>query len=118
MRFFPHTKSIKSLIHGFLPADWVMAVAGPEKIFAIPIAALAGIPLYIRAETILPIGAALLGKGMGIGSVVSLLIGGAGLSLPEIIMLSAMFKKKLLWVFIILIFTAAVLTGLVMQGIF
>ena len=109
---------IGSVIHGFLPAEWVMAVAGPENLFAVPLAALIGIPLYIRAETILPIGAALIAKGMGVGSVVSLLIGGAGLSLPEIIMLSAMFKKKLLWAFILLVLAVAVLTGLTMQIIF
>ena len=109
---------IGSVIHGFLPAEWVMAVAGPENLFAVPLAALIGIPLYIRAETILPIGAALIAKGMGVGSVVSLLIGGAGLSLPEIIMLSAMFKKKLLLAFILLVFAGAVLTGLTMQIIF
>ena len=109
---------IGSVIHGFLPAEWVMAVAGPENLFAVPLAALIGIPLYIRAETILPIGAALLAKGMGVGSVVSLLIGGAGLSLPEVIMLSAMFKKKLLLAFILLVFAVAVLTGLTMQIIF
>ena len=109
---------IGSVIHGFLPAEWVMAVAGPENLFAVPLAALIGIPLYIRAETILPIGAALIAKGMGVGSVVSLLIGGAGLSLPEVIMLSAMFKKKLLLAFILLVFAGAVLTGLTMQIIF
>ena len=109
---------IGSVIHGFLPAEWVMSVAGPENLFAVPFAVLIGIPLYIRAETILPIGAALIAKGMGVGSVVSLLIGGAGLSLPEIIMLSAMFKKKLLLAFILLVFAVAVLTGLTMQIIF
>ena len=107
--------AIGALIHGFLPADFVMAVAGPDNLLAIPIAALIGIPLYIRAETILPIGAALIAKGMGVGSVVALLIGGAGLSIPEVMMLSAMFKKKLLWTFICLIFLAAVLTGILMQ---
>ena len=107
--------AIGALIHGFLPADFVLMVAGPDNLFAIPLAALIGIPLYIRAETILPIGAALIAKGMGLGSVVALLIGGAGLSIPEITMLSAMFQKKLLWVFIAVIFCAAVLTGVIMQ---
>ena len=107
--------AIGALIHGFLPADFVLMVAGPDNLFAIPLAALIGIPLYIRAETILPIGAALIAKGMGLGSVVALLIGGAGLSIPEITMLSAMFQKKLLWVFIAVIVCAAVLTGVIMQ---
>lgn len=106
---------IGAFIYGFLPSDWVLAATGPENIFAIPIAALIGIPLYIRAETILPIAAVFLEKGMGIGTVAALLIGGAGMSIPEITMLSAIFEKKLVGVFVIMIFASAVLTGCILQ---
>ncbi|HJK22403.1 MAG TPA: permease [Methanocorpusculum sp.] len=106
---------IGAFIYGFLPSDWVLAAAGPENIFAIPIAALIGIPLYIRAETILPIAAVFLEKGMGTGTVAALLIGGAGMSIPEITMLSAIFEKKLVGVFVIMIFASAVLTGCILQ---
>ena len=106
---------IGALIYGFLPADWVMNAAGPENFFAIPIAALIGVPLYIRAETILPIGAALISKGMGLGAVAALLIGGAGMSIPEMTMLLAIFKKQLVGIFIATIFIVAVVTGIVLQ---
>lgn len=106
---------IGACIYGFLPADWVLAAAGPDNLFAIPIAALIGIPLYIRAETILPIAAVLLEKGMSTGAVAALLIGGAGMSIPEITMLSAIFEKKLVGVFVILILLAAVFTGCILQ---
>lgn len=107
--------AIGAFIYGFLPSEWVLAVAGPENIFAIPVAAAIGIPLYIRAETILPIAAVLLGKGMGIGAIAALLIGGAGMSIPEITMLSALFKRRLVAVFVLAIFAAAVVTGSVLQ---
>ncbi len=106
---------IGAFIYGFLPADWVLSVAGPDNLFAIPIAALIGIPLYIRAETILPIAAVLLEKGMGAGAAAALLIGGAGMSIPEITMLSAIFEKRLVAVFVTAIFAAAVLTGCTLQ---
>ncbi len=109
--------AIGAFIYGFLPADWILAAAGPQNLFAIPIAAIIGIPLYIRAETILPISAALLSKGMGVGTVAALLIGGAGMSIPEITMLSAIFKKQLVLVFVATIFISAVVTGLVVQVI-
>ncbi len=80
-------------------------------------AAIIGIPLYIRAETILPISAALLSKGMGVGTVAALLIGGAGMSIPDITMLSAIFKKQFVLVFVATIFIAALVTGLVVQVI-
>ncbi|MDV0441569.1 permease [Methanorbis furvi] len=108
---------IGAFIYGFLPSDWVLSVAGPDNFFAIPIAALIGIPLYIRAETILPIAAVLIEKGMGVGAVVALLVGGAGMSIPEITMLSAIFQKRLVIVFVTAIFVAAVATGCILQYI-
>ncbi|MCZ9312463.1 MAG: permease [Methanocorpusculum sp.] len=108
---------IGAFIYGFLPTDWVLAAAGPENFFAIPVAALIGIPLYIRAETILPIAAVLFEKGMNMGAIAALLIGGAGMSIPEITMLSAIFEKKLVAVFVIMIFVAAVSTGCILQMI-
>lgn len=35
--------AIGAFIYGFLPSEWVLAVAGPENIFAIPVAAAIGI---------------------------------------------------------------------------
>ena len=38
-------------IYGYMPQDFVLKIAGPDNVFAIPVAAVLGIPLYIRAET-------------------------------------------------------------------
>lgn len=79
-------------IYGYMPQDFVMKIAGPNNPFAIPIAAVLGIPLYIRAETAIPIGLALMSKGMSIGAVISLIIGGAGMAIPEMTMLASIFN--------------------------
>lgn len=76
-------------IYGYMPQDFVMKIAGPDNPFAIPVAAVLGIPLYIRAETAIPIGLALMGKGMSIGAVIALIIGGAGMAIAEMTMLAA-----------------------------
>ena len=60
-------------IYGYMPQDFVLKIAGPDNVFAIPVAAVLGIPLYIRAETAIPIGVALMSKGMGIGTVIALM---------------------------------------------
>ena len=65
-------------IYGYMPQDFVLKIAGADNPLAIPVAAVLGIPLYIRAETAIPIGIALMGKGMSIGAVIALVIGGAG----------------------------------------
>ncbi|HRR72597.1 MAG TPA: permease [Syntrophorhabdaceae bacterium] len=102
---------IGAFIYGFFPQDLVIKVAGPGNPWSIPIAAIIGIPMYIRAETIIPISAALVGKGMGLGTVLALIIGGAGASIPELIILNSIFKKKLVLAFAINVFVVAVVAG-------
>lgn len=104
--------AVGSAIYGFVPEEWIIRVAGPHNPLAIPVAAVAGVPLYIRAETILPISSVLLDKGMGIGAVMALIIGGSGASLPEVTMMGAIFKRKLLLAYLITIMLMAVLAGL------
>ena len=71
--------------------------------------------MYIRAETIIPISAALVGKGMGLGTVLALIIGGAGASIPELIILSSMFKKKLVVAFAVNVFVIAIAAGFLVE---
>lgn len=108
---------IGAVIYGYLPQDFVLRYAGPDNPFAIPIAAIIGIPLYIRAETAIPIGVALLQKGMNIGAVIALIIGGAGMAIPEMSMLASIFKKKLVAAIVGVIFLTAVLGGYVFNMI-
>ena len=64
--------------------------------------------MYIRAETIIPISAALVEKGMGLGTVLALIIGGAGASIPELIILGSIFKKRLVLAFALNVFLVAI----------
>lgn len=98
-------------IYGYMPQDFVMKIAGPDNPFAIPVAAVLGIPLYIRAETAIPIGLALMGKGMSIGVVIALIIGGAGMAIAEMTMLASIFKNRLVAMIVLVIFLTAVVSG-------
>ncbi|MCX6673344.1 MAG: permease [Methanothrix sp.] len=59
----------------------------------------------------IPIGLVLTEKGMGVGAVLALVIGGAGASIPELTLLLAIFEKKLLADFVLTIFAIAVAAG-------
>ncbi|OPY62657.1 MAG: putative permease [Syntrophorhabdaceae bacterium PtaU1.Bin034] len=67
--------------------------------------------MYIRAETVIPISAALVGKGMGVGTVLALIVAGAGASIPEMIILGSMFRKKLVLAFMVNVFLVAIAAG-------
>lgn len=104
---------IGAAIYGYLPENLLAKVAGPDNPFAVFIVALIGIPLYIRVESAIPIGIALLDKGASMGAVMALIISGAGIAIPELTMLASIFKKKLIIAFIIIVFVMAVATGLI-----
>jgi uncharacterized membrane protein YraQ (UPF0718 family) len=87
--------------------------AKEKLLWYIPIAAVIGIPMYIRAESIIPIGMTLLGKGMAMGTVAALVIGGAGASIPEVTLLASIFKPRLVVTFVITILVIACITGYV-----
>jgi hypothetical protein len=53
----------------------------------------------------------LISKGVGMGTAIALIIGGAGMAIPEMTMLAKIFKRKLLISFIGVIFLVAVITG-------
>ncbi len=103
--------AIGAFIQGFIPEELIVAVAGPQNPLAIPVAAIIGVPMNIRAETVIPISAVLLEKGMGIGAVMALIIGGAGAGIPEVTLLRSIFEKRLVAAFVITVFGVAVLAG-------
>ena len=104
-------------IYGYIPQDLVARLAGPENPLAIPVAATIGIPLYIRAETAIPIGLALSQKGMSMGAVIALIIGGAGMAIPEMAMLASIFRTRLVASIVLVIWTTAVSTGYIFNAL-
>ncbi|WP_052261767.1 permease [Leisingera sp. ANG-M1] len=105
--------AIGSFIYGFMPTGLITEYAGSDNLFAIPVAAVIGIPLYIRAEAVIPLSAALAAKGMSLGAVMALIIGSAGASLTEVILLRAIFRMPMILAFLAVILTMAVGAGLI-----
>ncbi|MCY0933967.1 permease [Streptomyces sp. H34-S4] len=91
--------SIGAVIYGAVPTDLMAAVAGDGKWYAIPLAALVALPLYMRAETALPIGFALMERGMNLGAVFAFVIAASAISPPEMTLLTKLFKPRLLATF-------------------
>ncbi|MCG3398810.1 permease [Staphylococcus massiliensis] len=108
---------IGAFIYGFVPETFITKYASGDNIISVIIASIVGIPMYIRPETMLPIAEALVSKGMSLGTVIALIIGGAGASIPEIILLSKLFKKKFVTSFVIAILVVAIATGLIVNMI-
>ncbi len=103
---------IDAFIHGFIPQEILQKYLNGNEILSIVLAAFLGIFLYLRVETIIPIGLALLQMGISQGVIMSFLIAGAGCSLPELILLKQMFKIKFLFLFVMIILGVAISFGI------
>ncbi len=103
--------AIGAFTYGFIPSEWIAAHTGSDNALAIPLAAVAGIPLYLRAETLIPMASMFALKGMGLGALMALIIGGAGASLTELILLKALFRKQILIAFLVVIIGTAISAG-------
>ncbi len=107
-----------SFVYGFVPSDFIARYASGDSLFAVPFAALIGIPLYVRVEALIPLSAVLVEKGMGLGAVMALIVGGGGASLTELILLKSMFKTPMIIAFLVVILGMAVLAGYLFQFAF
>ncbi|EHQ36336.1 permease [Methanoplanus limicola] len=110
--------AISGIIAAFVPASIVETYVGNSNLLAIPIAAVIGVPLYLRIEMAIPLLSVLLTKGMSLGAAMALLIGGTGASLPEIAILSSMLRPKAIAAYVLWVFVTATLGGFVFYVLF
>jgi uncharacterized membrane protein YraQ (UPF0718 family) len=102
---------IGAAIHNWIPESIITAVLGEKNIFSVLIATLVGVPMYADIFGTLPIAEALVAKGVGIGTVLALMMAVTALSLPAMILLKKVVKLKLL-----VIFAGIVTTGILIIG--
>jgi len=112
---------IGALIHNVIPEIWVQTVLGSNNPFSPVLAAVIGIPMYADIFGTIPIAEALFAKGVGIGTILSFMMGVTALSLPSLIMLKKAVKTKLLVVFTVIVSVGIILIGFLfnaLQGLF
>ena len=104
---------IGALIHNWIPGSFIQTVLGVNNPFSVLIATVVGIPMYADIFGTLPIAEALFAKGVGVGTILSFMMGVTALSLPSMIMLKRVVKNKLLAIFV-----GVVAIGIIIIGYF
>ncbi len=99
--------AIKVLLPTSLITQWVGGTALNSVLVASMVALLAYVCMYVEVPTAL----ALMSKGMGPGATLAYLLGGPGLSLPSIAMLSGGFRARVLVLYVGVSFLGCVLAG-------
>ena len=75
------------------------------------IATLVGIPMYADIFGTLPIAEALVGKGVGLGTVLAFMMAVTALSLPSLILLRKVVKLRLLITFTVIVTIGILIIG-------
>ena len=110
--------AIGSFIHGYVPQSFFENYISKSNPFAVPIAVILSIPLYIDAVGVLPIIESLVTKGVPLGTAIAFMMGSIGLSLPEALLLKKVMQKKLIIAFFTTIGIGMILSGYVFNLLF
>ncbi|MGL4307379.1 permease [Cetobacterium sp. SF1] len=102
---------VGALIHNVIPSHFIETILGKDNIFAVLIATVIGIPMYADIFGTLPIAEALYGKGVGIGTILALMMSVTALSFPSMVMLSKVIKPKLLILYVSLVTCGILIIG-------
>ncbi len=102
---------IGAAIHNWIPQNIIENVIGSNNPFAVILAAAVGIPMYADIFGTIPIAEALFLKGVNVGTVLAFMMSVTALSLPSIIMISKVIKRKLLYTFVGIVAGGIILIG-------
>lgn len=98
-------------IHNWIPQSFIEKVLGSGNPFSVIIATFIGVPIYANIFGTIPIAEALVAKGVGIGTVISFMMGVTTLSIPSLVMLSKVVKPKLLTLFVVIAIIGIIIVG-------
>lgn len=102
---------IGAAIHNWIPESVITALLGQDKWYSVLVATFVGVPMYADIFGTLPISEALVVKGVGLGTVLSFMMGVTALSLPSMVMLKQVVKPKLLGLFFGIVAVGIIIIG-------
>jgi uncharacterized membrane protein YraQ (UPF0718 family) len=108
---------IGALIHNWIPTEIIQTILGKDNPFSVLIATIIGVPMYADIFGTIPIAEALLAKGVGVGTILSFMMGVTALSLPSMIMLKRVVKPKLLITFIGIVTAGIIIIGYLLNAV-
>jgi len=103
--------SVGYLINRFIPAEWISAVFGVQNAFAVPIAAVVGLPLYVSGSAAIPLMDSLMQAGVTPGAMLAFMITGPGTSAGVIAGIASILKPRAIAYYIACLMVGAIVLG-------
>ena len=99
----------------YVPAESVAAVLGGDSAFAIPLAAVVGVPAYMNGYAAIPLISGLLEMGMSNGAALAFATAGAVSCIPAAIAVWALVRRSVFVLYLALGLGGAILSGFLYQ---
>jgi uncharacterized membrane protein YraQ (UPF0718 family) len=113
--FFALFAGIGYLINQFIPTTWISALFGSHNLFAIPIAAVVGLPLYVNGDSSIPLLQSLMQSGVSGGAMLAFMITGPGTSAGVLAGIATIMKKKAIALYMAYLLAGAIAMGYAYQ---
>jgi uncharacterized membrane protein YraQ (UPF0718 family) len=106
---------LESLMLAYVSPDWISDYVGADNAFAIPLAAVVGVPSYLNGYAAIPLISGLLEMGMTPGAAMAFITAGAVSSIPAAIAVFALVKKPVFALYLSLGLAGSMLTAWLYQ---
>lgn len=109
--YFTIFAAIGFMINKFVPAAFITKYLGADNIFAVPILALIGLPLYVNGSSSIPIINSLMAGGASEGALLAFMITGPGTSAGVIAGLVTIMKKRAIALYVVYLLVGGIVLG-------
>jgi uncharacterized membrane protein YraQ (UPF0718 family) len=109
--YFAVFAAVGYLINQYVPAELITQYLGKGNIFAVPLLALVGLPLYVTGPSSLPVIDALMAGGASGGALLAFLITGPGTSAGVIAGIAMIMKRRAILLYVAFLLVGAILLG-------
>jgi len=99
------------LINHFVPASIIVSLFSSKNVFAVPLASLIGLPLYVSGESAIPLIQSLMAGGASGGAMLAFLITGPGTSAGVIAGISTIMKRRAVILYVLFILFGGIILG-------
>jgi len=109
--FYSIFVAIGFFINLFVPTSIIVALFSAKNFFAVPLAALIGLPIYVSTESSIPLIKALMAGGASDGAMLAFMITGAGTSAWVVAGIATFLKKRIISLYVLFLLVGGILLG-------
>ncbi len=106
---------LESLMLAWVPTALIAGAVGGDAWFAIPLATLVGVPAYLNGYAAVPLVSGLMDLGMSPGAAMSFVTAGAVSSIPAVVAVWALVRRRVFALYVALGLVGSALAGLAYQ---